>query len=53
VTTGPSVTLLRLVGWDSVYERGVYQLAPRLPARGAVDDAGSRWRIQLGARYAF
>jgi hypothetical protein len=53
VTTGPSVTLLNLVGWDSVYGRGVYRLAPRLPARGVVDDAASRWQVQLGARYGF
>ncbi len=50
-TTGPSVPLLRLVGWDTVYGRGVYRL--ELPQRAVVDDAASRWRIQLGARYVF
>jgi TonB dependent receptor len=53
VTTGPSVTLLRLVGWDGANQRGVYRLPARLPARGVVDDAMSRWRVQLGARYGF
>src|SRR2546425_13237830 len=53
-TTGPSVTLLNLVGWDAVNTRGIYRLSNnRLPARGVVDDAASRWRIQLGARYVF
>ncbi len=49
ITTGPSVTLLSLVGWDPIEQRGQYAL--RLPARGVVDDASSRWRVQLGARY--
>jgi hypothetical protein len=53
VTTGPSVTLLRLTGWDAVRARGVYRLPPRLPARGVVDDLASRWRGQIGARYYF
>ena len=53
-TTGPSVTLLNLVGWDVVNTRGVYRLSNNtLPARGVVDDVASRWRIQLGARYVF
>jgi len=53
-TTGPSVTLLNLVGWDAVNTRGVYRLSNNtLPARGVVDDVASRWRIQLGARYVF
>jgi hypothetical protein len=50
-TTGPSMPLLKLVGWDTVYGRGVYQL--ELPQRRVVDDAASRWRVQFGARYAF
>jgi hypothetical protein len=53
-TTGPSVPLLQLVGWDAVNTRGIYRLSNnRLPARGVVDDVASRWRIQLGARYVF
>jgi len=51
VTTGPSVPLLRLVGWDPGNLRGVYQL--ELPTRGVVEDAISRWRMQLGARFGF
>jgi len=50
-TTGPSVPLLKLVGWDTANGRGVYKL--ELPRRGVVEDLASRWRIQLGARYAF
>ena len=50
-TTAPSVPLLRLVGWDTVNERGLYRL--ELPQRGVVDDATSQWRVQLGVRYAF
>jgi len=53
VTTGPSVALLQLVGWDAVNGRGIYQLPKTLPARGVVDDFASRWRMQLGARYGF
>jgi hypothetical protein len=53
VTVSPSVTLLRLVGWDAVNERPVYRLPPKLPAPGLADDATSRWRMQLGTRYRF
>ena len=48
---GPSVRMLSLKGWDAANARGIYQLA--LPPRGVVDAAASRWRMQLGARYAF
>jgi hypothetical protein len=51
VTTGPSVPLLQLVGWDGVNARGVYQFVP--PPRDVVDEATSRWRLQLGVRYGF
>jgi hypothetical protein len=51
VTTGPSVTLLTLDGWDVLRERGRYTV--RVPARGLVDDATSRWRVQIGAKYHF
>ncbi len=51
VTTGPSVPLLKLVGWDSANGRGVYAL--ELPQRGVVEDAPSRWGIQLGVRFGF
>lgn len=51
ITSGPSVTLLSLAGWDSTNVRARYRVPPRLPARGVLDDASSRWRVQLGARY--
>lgn len=51
VTTAPSVPLLKLVGWDAANGRGVYML--ELPQRGLAEDAPSRWRMQLGARYSF
>jgi hypothetical protein len=50
-TTDPAVPLLRLRGWDPAAARGVYQLS--LPARNVAEDAASRWRVQLGARYIF
>jgi hypothetical protein len=50
-TTDPAVPLLRLRGWDPAAARGLYQLS--LPARNVADDAASRWRVQLGARYVF
>jgi hypothetical protein len=54
ITTGPSVTLLTLVGWDTLNTRGIYRLSNNgLPARGVADDVASRWRVQLGARYVF
>lgn len=50
-TTGPSVRMLRLRGWDATNARGIYQFTP--PARGVPDVVASRWRMQLGARYDF
>ena len=50
MTTGPSVSLLGLAGWDEAKGRGKYRV-PKLPNAGLVDDASSRWRVQLGARY--
>ncbi|MGH7521960.1 MAG: hypothetical protein ACREMI_11840, partial [Gemmatimonadales bacterium] len=53
-TTGPVVRMLVLTGWDAANDRGIYRLpVGGLPRRGVVDDAASRWRIQLGARYWF
>ena len=43
--------LLSLAGFDAANGRGLYQL--NLPERRIVDMDGSRWRMQLGARYAF
>ena len=51
VTSGPSVPLLQLMGWDSANGRGVYQFVA--PPRDVVDEASSRWRLQLGLRYGF
>jgi len=50
-TVGPTVRMLTLKGWDAVNGRGIYQLA--LPKRGVLDEVASRWRVQLGVRYAF
>ena len=43
--------LLELVGYDAAGGRGIYRLRQR--THGAADFAGSRWRMQLGARYTF
>ncbi len=43
--------LLQLVGYDSAGGRGIYRLLR--PAPDAADFAGSRWRMQVGARYTF
>jgi hypothetical protein len=43
--------LLQLVGYDAAQSRGVYTL--QIPRRRALDFDGSRWRMQLGARYSF
>ena len=50
-TLDPSVPLLKLAGYDTVNQRGVYAL--ELPARDQVFDAASRWRAQLSVRYVF
>jgi hypothetical protein len=50
-TLDPSVPLLKLAGYDTVNQRGVYAL--ELPARDQVFDAASRWRAQLRLRYVF
>jgi len=39
------------VGYDPVYQRGVYRL--ELPPRNQVLDPASRWQAQLGVRYVF
>ena len=46
-----NVPLLKLRGYDSVFDRNLYQLT--LPARNAINVDASRWRLQLGARYSF
>ena len=43
--------ILGLTGYDQANQRGIYVFAP--PDRKARDDYATRWRMQLGARYAF
>lgn len=43
--------ILLLTGYDQANQRGVYDFLP--PDRHVRDDEATRWRIQLGARYAF
>jgi carboxypeptidase family protein/TonB-dependent receptor-like protein len=43
--------MLRLSGYDATNGRGIYNLF--LPPRNQVQTNSSRWRIQLGAKYAF
>ena len=43
--------LLQLAGYDGAGGRGVYRLLRRKPR--AADFDGSRWKLQLGARYTF
>lgn len=43
--------LLRLVGYDEVNGRGVYDML-RID-RSVRDEESTRWRLQLGARYSF
>jgi len=50
-TLDPSVPLLKLAGYDTVNQRGVYVL--ELPPRDQVFDPASRWQAQLGVRYVF
>jgi hypothetical protein len=50
-TTDPSLPMLRLRGWDTENGRGRYEFLPM--RRAIIDDAASRWRIELGARYQF
>ncbi len=42
-------SMVRLRGWDPLYDRGIYSLA--LPTLDRVDPNSSVWRIQLGGRY--
>jgi hypothetical protein len=45
------VPLLRLVGFDTARQRGVYQL--RTPSRRHIELDASRWRMQVGAHLDF
>ncbi len=44
-------TMLRLSGYDTANQRGIYTLS--LPVRERVQVDASRWRLQLGVRYTF
>lgn len=46
-----NVVLLKLRGQDVALGRNLYQLT--LPARNSINIDASRWKMQLGARYAF
>ena len=46
-----SVTMLHLAGYDQANQRGVYDVV-RVDRR-ARDFEGTRWRLQLGARYTY
>ncbi|MEZ4411626.1 MAG: carboxypeptidase regulatory-like domain-containing protein [Gemmatimonadales bacterium] len=42
-------SMVRLRGWDPLYNRGIYSLA--LPTLNVVNKNASIWRIQLGGKY--
>ena len=43
--------LVRLRGWDNLYNRGIYSLS--FPIVNRVDPNASVWRIQLGGKYTW
>ncbi len=45
--------LIRLVGYDTVNQRGIYSLNLPIKNQVTVNSLGSRWAFQVGARYAF
>lgn len=51
VPNGNRVSLLQLVGYDLANERGIYHVIQ--PRRHELDVDGTRWRMQLSARYTF
>jgi hypothetical protein len=46
-----NVALLTRTGYSNTLGRGIYALS--LPTRNAVSVTASRWKLELGARYAF
>jgi hypothetical protein len=48
---GGRTSLLEIVGYDTVNDRGVYRVLQ--PGRRRIDLEASRWRLQLSARYVF
>jgi len=49
--SGPDLELLRLVGWDTTTNQGIFTFTN--PLKDRPDDSASRWRMQLGVRYEF
>lgn len=45
--------LLAVAGWDAAANRPTYRVPDVLPSRRAVAVDLSRWRLQVGARYAY
>jgi hypothetical protein len=50
-TGGNRVSLVHLVGYDTAHSRGIYHVLD--PRRNELDVDGTRWRMQLSARYTF
>ncbi len=48
---GNRVSLVELVGYDEANSRGIYHVLQ--PRRHELDVEGTRWRMQLSARYVF
>src|SRR2546422_477150 len=47
--SGPDLELLRLVGWDTSTNRGIFALTN--PLKDRPDDNLSRWHVQFGIKY--
>jgi TonB-dependent receptor-like protein len=47
--SGPDLELLRLVGWDTINNRGIFTLTN--PLKDRPDDNLSRWHLQFGIKY--
>lgn len=49
-----TTNLLRLRGWDSATNQGIYQyVGPGVASKQSVDNLASRWRLQVALRYDF
>ena len=49
--TNSTVRILQVRNWDPTYNRPILSFVA--PTKNPVDNTGSRWRIQAGARYTF
>ncbi|HYT03967.1 MAG TPA: carboxypeptidase regulatory-like domain-containing protein [Gemmatimonadales bacterium] len=49
--SGPDLELLRLVGWDTATNQGIYTFTN--PLKDRPNDSASRWHMQLGMKYTF